>query len=191
MFANILSRSLNSNVGVVGSGVNASFLWLLLPSATVVAERFLHLSVILFTEGGVYLWVRGGMYTPLDRHPLDRHPPKQTPLGRHLRQTPPWADIPWDWFSSVMASVTDSDAWCGLYRYKLMWSITSVDAATAADARCVHSLSRHSQADTPLGWPLQQTVCSWWWWIILLLFMFCCCCWLLLLLVVVVVSCCC
>ena len=59
---------------------------------------FLHPSVILFT-GGVCLsacW---------DTHPLrHRHPPGQTPpradtspgrhLGRHLQQTPPWADTP-------------------------------------------------------------------------------------------------
>ena len=49
---------------------------------------FLHLSVILFTGGGVCLWSRGGVcLCP----PQGRHPPGQKPLlGRH----PLWADTP-------------------------------------------------------------------------------------------------
>ena len=50
---------------------------------------FLHLFVILFTEGGSAS-VHAGIPPPPS---LSRHPPEQTPPGtRH----PPWADTPWD-----------------------------------------------------------------------------------------------
>ena len=66
---------------------------------------FLHLSLILFTEGLCIPALNGGGYIsldtalwadtpprqilPLGRHPLDT--PRQTPPGRHPH---PWADIP-------------------------------------------------------------------------------------------------
>ena len=64
---------------------------------------FLHLSVILFTQGFLPHWMRGykqplGRHppgrNPLGRHPLFSKPPGQTPHGRHpsradtSRQTP-------------------------------------------------------------------------------------------------------
>ena len=36
---------------------------------------------------------------------------------------------------SMLVNGYDADAWCGLYRYKLMWAITSVKAYADTDAR--------------------------------------------------------
>ena len=54
---------------------------------------FLHLSVILFTGGGVSASVHAGMPSPKSSNPWSRHLPEQTPpKSRH----PPEAHTPWE-----------------------------------------------------------------------------------------------
>ena len=42
--------------------------------------------------------------------------------------------------ASKLENGDDTDAWCGLNRYKSMWAITSVKADTDADTRCGQGL---------------------------------------------------
>ena len=79
----------------------------LLPPANDIWDKvmFLHLSVILFTGGGVYPSMQWG------RHPPDRHPPRQTtppPQGRHPR---PWANTPLEYYAIRSTSGRYSSYW--------------------------------------------------------------------------------
>ena len=49
--------------------------------------------------------------------------------------------------ASMLENGYEADAWCGLYRYKSMWAITSVnaDADADADSRCGQGLTRKNK----------------------------------------------